>query len=137
VRSARASLRSAIWALRSAFGAEFGSYLAAGRDTVTVAGEDLWVDLREFRRLAGCGQLEAALALCRGDLLQELDDDWVIEARGEFELDLVSALKDLTDQASAVGDSAAALGLGAAPGVVAAAGRIRRSGPHQGSHRRR
>ena len=107
--SARASLRSAIWALRSALGADFASYLATGRDTVTLAGEGLRVDLREFRRLAECGELEKALALCRGDLLQELDDNWVIEAREEFELNLVCALKALTEQASAAGDLAAAL----------------------------
>ena len=107
--SARASLRSAIWALRSALGADFASYLVTGRDTVTLAGEGLRVDLREFRRLAECGQLEKALALCRGDLLRELDDDWVIEAREEFELNLVCALKALTEQASAAGDLAAAL----------------------------
>jgi DNA-binding SARP family transcriptional activator len=49
--SARASLRSAIWVLRSVLGPDFGSYLAAGRDTVTLAGDDLRVDLREVRQL--------------------------------------------------------------------------------------
>src|SRR6266851_3931650 len=44
--SARASLRSAIWALRSVLGPDFGGHLAAGRDTVTLAGDDLHVDLR-------------------------------------------------------------------------------------------
>lgn len=108
--SARASLRSAIWALRSALGASFGRYLATDRDTVTLAGEDLRVDLREFRRLAAAGELAAALVYCRGDLLPELDDEWVSAAREEFERDLGAALRDLTARAAASGDQAAALG---------------------------
>jgi DNA-binding SARP family transcriptional activator/tetratricopeptide (TPR) repeat protein len=107
--SARASLRSAIWALRSALGPDFGGYLAADRDTVTLAGDDLRVDLREVQRLIAQGQPEAALALCRGDLLQDLDDDWVIEARADLDRDVAAALEDMTHRASAVGDRAAAL----------------------------
>jgi len=107
--SARASLRSAIWALRSALGPDFGSYLAAGRDTVTLAGDDLRVDLREMRRLLAAGEPEAALARCRGDLLQELDDDWVLEARADLDRDVEAALADLTQRARAAGNPAAAL----------------------------
>ena len=107
--SARASLRSAIWALRSVLGPDFGSYLAAGRDTVTLAGDDLRVDFREARRLIAQGQPEAALALCRGDLLQELDDDWVVEAREELDRDIAAALGELTDRAISAGDGAAAI----------------------------
>src|SRR5258708_15029174 len=106
--SARASLRSAIWALRSVLGPDFGSYLAAGRDTVTLAGDDLSVDLREVRRLIAQGQPEAALALCPGDLLQELDDDWVVEARAELNRDIAAALRELTERASAAGDPSGA-----------------------------
>ena len=108
--SARASLRSAIWALRSALGPDFGSCLATDRDTVTLAADDLWVDLREVRRLIAQGQFAAALDLCRGDLLQELDDDWVVEAREELDRDIAAALRDLTQLAAAAGDSAAAAG---------------------------
>ena len=109
--SARASLRSAIWALRSALGPDFGSCLATDRDTVTLAADGLWVDLREVRRLIAQGQSAAALDLCRGDLLQELDDDWVVEAREELDRDIAAALLDLMQQAAAAGDSAAAAGL--------------------------
>ena len=108
--SARASLRSAIWALRSALGPDFGSCLATDRDTVTLAADDLWVDLREVRRLIAQGQFAAALDLCRGDLLQELDDDWVVEAREELDRDIAAALRDLMQLAAAAGDSAAAAG---------------------------
>jgi DNA-binding SARP family transcriptional activator/tetratricopeptide (TPR) repeat protein len=110
--SARASLRSAIWALRSALGPDFGGYLATSRDTVTLAGDDLWVDIREVQRLLSQDQFEAALELCRGDLLQELDDDWIIEARAELDRDIVAALGSLTALASAAGDYPAAVAWG-------------------------
>jgi len=108
--SARASLRSAIWVLRSALGTDFGSYLAADRETVALAGDGLSVDLLEARRLIAHGQPRAALDLCRGDLLQEFDDDWVVAAREELDRDIAAALRDLMDQASAAGDWAAAVG---------------------------
>jgi DNA-binding SARP family transcriptional activator/tetratricopeptide (TPR) repeat protein len=107
--SARASLRSAIWALRSALGPDFGSYLATDRDSVTLAADGLSVDLQEVRRLIAQGQPRAALDLCRGDLLQELDDDWVVEAREELGRDIAAALRDLMEQATAAGDLAAAV----------------------------
>jgi len=107
--SARASLRSAIWALRSALGPDFGGYLGTDRDTVTLAGGDLRVDVRDVRRLIGQGQPGAALALCRGDLLQELDDDWVAAARDEFDSGIAAALHDVMGQASRAGDRATAL----------------------------
>src|ERR1017187_6237960 len=107
--SARASLPSAIWALRSALGPDFGSFLATDRDTVTLAADGLTVDLQEVRRLIEQGQPRAALDLCRGDLLQELDDDWVVEAREELDRDIAAALRDLMGQAVAAGDPAAAV----------------------------
>jgi len=106
--SARASLRSAIWALRSALGPDFGPCLATDRETVTLAADDLWVDLREVRRLIEQGQSRAALDLCRGELLQELDDDWVVEAREELDRDVAAALRDLMQRAAAAEDPAAA-----------------------------
>src|ERR1700733_6939368 len=108
--SARASLRSAIWALRSALGPDFGSYLVTDRETVTLAADGLSVDLQEVRRLIAQGQPGAALDLCRGDLLQELDDDWVVEAREELGRDIAAALRDLMEQATAANDLAAAAG---------------------------
>ncbi len=107
--SARASLRSAMWALRAALGPELGGYLAGDRDTITLAGDGLRVDLREARRLLAEQQPAAALALCGGELLQDLDDEWVVAARDELDRDLIAALAELTQQASAAGDPAAAL----------------------------
>ena len=103
--SARASLRSAIWALRPAL----GGCLVTSRDTITLTGE-VCVDLWEFRRLIGAGQAAAAVALCQGDLLRELDDDWVIEARADLDRDIAAALAELTGQARKAGDPEIALG---------------------------
>ncbi|HEX6525656.1 MAG TPA: AAA family ATPase [Streptosporangiaceae bacterium] len=103
--SARASLRSAIWALRPAL----GQCLITTRDTVSLGG-DLRVDLWDFWRLAGTGEPAAAVALADGDLLQELDDDWVIDAREALDRDIATALAELTEQATAAGDPAAAVG---------------------------
>src|SRR3954454_23912109 len=72
--SARQSLRQALWALRASLGE--GSLLA-GRDQVALA-DDVWVDLREFERLAAEGERDAALGLVRGELLGGLGDDWVL-----------------------------------------------------------
>ena len=107
--SARASLRSALWALRSALGPDFGRYLATDRDTVTLTGAGLHVDLWEVRRLIADGEPEAAVALCRAELLQELDDDWVVDAREELDRDIAAALRELADRARAAGDTASAL----------------------------
>jgi DNA-binding SARP family transcriptional activator/tetratricopeptide (TPR) repeat protein len=113
--SARASLRSAIWALRSALGPEFGRHLVTGRDTVALTGDGLTVDLLEVRRLIAAGQPETALALCGKEIqggreiLPELDGDWIIEAREAFDRDLAAAFGALAARARTVGDHAAAV----------------------------
>jgi DNA-binding SARP family transcriptional activator/tetratricopeptide (TPR) repeat protein len=81
--SARASLRSALWALRAAFGPTAGEYLHAGRDHVELAGNGLIVDVRELDRLLAAGCPQEAVALHRGDLLAQFDADWVLDARDE------------------------------------------------------
>src|SRR5271154_2478152 len=82
--SARTSLRSALSALRRALGADADRYLLCTRDAVALAGPDhVWTDIDEFDRLLGEGRLEDALELCRGDLLEDLEDDWVYERRDE------------------------------------------------------
>jgi DNA-binding SARP family transcriptional activator/tetratricopeptide (TPR) repeat protein len=108
--SARASLRSAIWALRTALGPDFGGYLHTDRDSVRLSGEDLHVDLREVRRLLADGQPAAALELCRGDILPELDDEWLAETRDDVHRAIAAALQELSRRAMADGDEAAAVG---------------------------
>ncbi|HEY9293538.1 MAG TPA: AAA family ATPase, partial [Microlunatus sp.] len=106
--SARASLRSAIWTLRSALGSVAGSHLVADRDSVTLAGPDLRIDLRAFTDLVSSGCAADAVALCRGPLLNGLDDDWVIAAREEHNSALAETLSTLTRAAVRAGDAAGA-----------------------------
>jgi DNA-binding SARP family transcriptional activator len=75
--SARASLRTALTAVRRCVGDQS---LTATRERVGLA-EDVRVDLREFDALLDAGEPAAALELARGELLPDLDDDWVLRAR--------------------------------------------------------
>jgi DNA-binding SARP family transcriptional activator len=81
--SARASLRSALWSLRAAFGPAAGEYLHTGRDYVELAGDGLLVDALEFERLLASECPREAVALHRGDMLSQFDADWVLDARDE------------------------------------------------------
>jgi hypothetical protein len=47
-----------------------------------VESSQLWVDVPEIDRLVAAGRHADALALCGDELLVDLDDDWVLEARG-------------------------------------------------------
>ena len=92
--SARTSLRSALSAVRRALGDEPDRYLLASRDGVALAGpEEVWTDVAEFKRLAAEGRLEDALGLSRGDLLEDLDDEWMYERRDEHRARLVALLE--------------------------------------------
>src|SRR5580693_8111054 len=99
--SARASLRSALWALRAAFGPAAGEYLRTGRDYAELAGDGLLVDARELDRLLAAGCPGEAVALHRGDLLGQFDADWVLDARDEHRDRLCAAYAAL-----AAGDEA-------------------------------
>ena len=78
--NARASLRSTAWALRRMLGPDEGEVLD-GRETI---GLRCATDLQAFERLVRAGEREAALELCRGALLEGLDEhDWVLAARAE------------------------------------------------------
>ncbi len=76
--SARGSLRSAIWTLRRTLGPEAEEALVADRDRVALVAR---TDLAEFEERVAAGDLEGAVALHRGPLLADLDDDWLLEAR--------------------------------------------------------
>jgi DNA-binding SARP family transcriptional activator len=98
--SARASLRSALWALRRALGADA---LVTTRDRVGLA-NGAWVDVLEAERLRREGRCEEALALCEGALLAGLEDEWVIEAREAHRENTVSALETLARESEHAGD---------------------------------
>jgi DNA-binding SARP family transcriptional activator/class 3 adenylate cyclase len=110
--SARTSLRSALSALRRALGANADRYLLTSRDGVALAGADhVWTDVAEFERLIGEGRLEDALELSRGDLLEDLDDEWVYERRDQHRARVVALLERMAVDAEAAGDLAAAVAL--------------------------
>lgn len=79
--NARTALRSAAWSLRRMLGPD-EELVISGRHTI---GLRCSTDLQEFERLAAAGELAAALALCRGELLSDLGQDlgWVLAARAE------------------------------------------------------
>jgi class 3 adenylate cyclase len=108
--SARTSLRSALSALRRSLGPDADRYLIAGRETVALAGPDaVTTDLDEFEALIAGDRVEEALALCRGDLLAGLDDEWVYERRDEHAERVGSALERLAAEAEEAGDLASAV----------------------------
>ena len=110
--SARTSLRSALSALRRALGADADRYLLATREGVALAGPDeVWTDVGEFERLIADGQLEDAIALSRGELLEDLDDDWVYERRDEHRRRVAALLERMAASAEAAGNLAAAVAL--------------------------
>jgi DNA-binding SARP family transcriptional activator len=106
--SARASLRSALWALRAALGQAADDYLRTGRDFAELTGDGLLVDVREFGRLLAARCPADAVALHHGDLLSELDADWVLDARDEHQDRLCAAYGALAAVAEADGDITAA-----------------------------
>ena len=94
-QSARASLRSALWALRRQLG-----------DALVVDGERVGLDdaqgsgstSREFDRLAETDP-EAALELCRGELLEGLEDEWALSARERHRERVIALLERLAQAA--------------------------------------
>jgi DNA-binding SARP family transcriptional activator len=109
--SARASLRSALWALRRALGPTAGAVLRVGRDRVGLEadGAAVWVDVVEFDRLATAGRLQEAAAMACGELLAGLDEDWADDAREIHRATLVRVLEKLAKAAQEAGDAAAVL----------------------------
>jgi DNA-binding SARP family transcriptional activator len=78
--SARASLRVALSELRAALGPA-AMCLIGDRNHAGIGTQQAWLDALAFEQLANDGELEAAVTLCRGELLPDLDDDWILEAR--------------------------------------------------------
>ena len=100
--SARASLRTTLTTLRRELG-EVERHVVADRRRVGIS--DVWVDVLEAQRLAAEGRLEEALALIDGDLLRDLDDDWVLEERRVHRdrvLELLAAAESAGDQEAAL-----------------------------------
>ncbi len=100
--NALASLRTAIWVLRKVVGEDA---VLATRTAVGLRHETLWVDVGQVAVLAQRGDPAAALALCCGELLVDLSDDWACEARDEHRTRHVVLLDRLADGADRAGDA--------------------------------
>jgi DNA-binding SARP family transcriptional activator/tetratricopeptide (TPR) repeat protein len=108
--SARASLRTTLATLRRELGEEAGAVVVAERDRVGIQDSpDVWIDVREAARLAAAGDPDEALALVDGELLTDLDDDWVLEQRSAHHARVVELLTLVGDAAEAAGELEAAV----------------------------
>jgi DNA-binding SARP family transcriptional activator len=108
--SARGSLRTALAQLRAALGPDAGRFLQATREHVALAGpEKVWTDIGELERLLGEGRVQAALELWGGELLTELEDDWIYERRDALRQRLYEASDLAADEAETSGQLEAAL----------------------------
>jgi DNA-binding SARP family transcriptional activator/tetratricopeptide (TPR) repeat protein len=103
--AARANLRTAVWALRKAVGADV---LMASRTSVGLRPEAVTVDLADCRRRAVAGDIAAAAALCQRELLAGYSEDWAEAARRELRAELAEALQARSAAAERDGDAAAA-----------------------------
>jgi tetratricopeptide (TPR) repeat protein len=79
--------------------------VTASRELIGIQpGPAVRIDLQSFERLVSHGELEQAIALCRGDLLADLDDDWVNEPRECHRQRLLDVFGQLADEAERSGD---------------------------------
>jgi DNA-binding SARP family transcriptional activator len=108
--SARASLRVALSEVRATLGSAADCF-AADRTQAGLVADGVWVDALAFVELDARGELEAALELCRGELLPQLDDDWVLEARDLHAAALVDVLARLAFEREGGGELEAAISL--------------------------
>lgn len=106
-QSARASLRSALWTLRRQVG---DALVVDGERVGLAAGRQVWIDAREFDRLAASDP-EAALELCRGELLEGLEADWALAARDRHRARVIELLEALARGAEDRGQAREALEL--------------------------
>jgi class 3 adenylate cyclase len=103
--SARSSLRTTLATLRRALGPAAADVVTATRERVGIEpGHGTSIDLCTFEELVSDGDLEEAATLCRGELLADLDDDWVFEAREEHRRQTLDVLRRLAEAAESSGD---------------------------------
>jgi DNA-binding SARP family transcriptional activator len=104
--SARASLRTALSAVRRSLGEQASEVILAGREQVGLAGAPtVTVDALELEALLDAGQPAQALELALGELASELDDDWVLRERDRLRERCSAALAALSTEAAARGDA--------------------------------
>jgi DNA-binding SARP family transcriptional activator/tetratricopeptide (TPR) repeat protein len=103
--AARASLRTAVWALRKAIGDDA---LIASRTAVGLSPGQVTVDLADCRRRATAGDAAAAATLCRAELLAGCADEWAEAARRQQRAELAETLAACSVVAERDGDAATA-----------------------------
>jgi DNA-binding SARP family transcriptional activator/tetratricopeptide (TPR) repeat protein len=110
--SARASLRTAIWSVRQAWGQAADEVLEGSRNSVGLRGDLLWVDALATRT-ENAAEGEAAgppagppAGLDAGELLPGVDDDWAVAARAEHRSRLLRNLEEQAAQADREGRTA-------------------------------
>ena len=118
---------------RSAARSASDDALIAGRDRIGLRCE---TDLAAFDAHCAAGELEEAVALHRGPLLADLDEDWVLEARDEHAERLGAALARLA-AAAVPGDAVALRPPPAGAGPARRGCRPRPDAPPVGSRRPR
>ncbi len=105
--AARSSVRTALWALRRAFGQHADTVLDTSRNRIGL--RNVEVDLGYFDDLLARGCIDEALAVSSGDLLAGLADEWAILAREAHRDKIIELLRDQSEKAAANGDSALAI----------------------------
>ncbi len=109
------SLATSLWRIRRQLS---GDELLADSSFVRLnPARSIWLDVTEFERLVASassvpalhestiGDLQSAIVLYRGDLLQGFYDDWCVEERYRLETLYLDALKRLSLHFQAVGDA--------------------------------
>ena len=105
--SARTSLRGALAELRRGLGP--ADVLVAGREQLALDPGRARVDLHEFNAHVAAGRWAEALALERGRLLADLDEDWVHWHREEHSHDVLRVLTHLAAEHEGAGRPGEAL----------------------------
>jgi DNA-binding SARP family transcriptional activator len=94
--SARASLRSAVWALRRVLEPFAPELLVAGREDVGLSTEiEVSVDALVFAEMLAGGRDREAVELCTGELLSGFEEEWISAARAAHREQLLDALERL------------------------------------------
>lgn len=108
--SARSSLRTTLATLKRELGQPGAGLVTAMRERLGIQpGPEVWIDLQVFEQLVSHGELGQAAGLCRGELLADLDDDWVHEPREHHRRRLLDVLGRLAEEAERSGALDAAL----------------------------
>lgn len=105
--AARNNVRTALWALRRAFGEHADGVLDASRTRIGLRSVE--VDLRRFDDLVAADRLDEALAVSTQDLLVGIDDEWAMMARDSHRERVSSLLAERSDKAAVAGDVTGAI----------------------------